>query len=111
MSRPRSALASLAPWLGTIAAIVGWGVSHQLGSDSIFDDCSAGGGAFVLLVCAPALVLTVVGGVFSFGVWSGGGEGEGRRFIGLVSGLLAALAAFAILLQIAAGLILPGCAA
>jgi hypothetical protein len=111
MSRSRSTLASLAPWLGTIAAIVGWGVSHQLGSDSVFDDCSTGDGAFVLLVCAPALLLTIAGGVFSFGVWSAGGEGEGRRFVGLVSGLLAALAAFTIVLQIAAGLILPGCAA
>lgn len=112
MSRPRSALASLAPWLGTIAAIVGWGLSHQIGSDSIFDDCAAGEGAFVLLVCAPALLLTVAGGVFSLGIWSGGGgEGEGRRFVALVSALLAALATFAIALQIAAGLILPACAA
>lgn len=111
MSRPRSTLASLAPWLGTVAAVLGWGLSHQIGSDSIFDDCSTGDGLFVLLVCAPALVLTILGGVFSFGVWSGGGEGDGRRFVGLVSGLLAALAAFAIILQIAAGLILPGCAA
>lgn len=110
MRAPRSTLAHLAPWLGLVAAIIGWGVSHQVGSDSIFDDCSTGDGLFMLLVCAPALILTVVGGIFSFAV-SSSGESEGRRFVGLVSGMVAALAGFAIVLQIAAGLILPGCAA
>jgi hypothetical protein len=96
-----------------VGAILGWGLSHQIGSETIFDDCSAaGGGAFVLLVCAPALVLTAVGGVCSLSAWaSDGAEGGTRRFVALVSMMLAGLAAFAIILQIAAGLILPVCAA
>ena len=102
---------ALLPWLGAIAGALGWALSHQLASNGIFDDCTAGGG-FVLLVCAPALLLTVAGGIASFGAWSGGaGYGEARRFAGLLSALIAALAAFAIILQSLAALILPACAA
>ena len=99
---------ALVPWLGLIVGVVGWGASHQVGSDVIFDDCTRGGG-FVLLVCVLALAATAIGGAISFAARAGGGET--RRFIALLSTLLAALAGFAILLQIAAGLILPACAA
>jgi uncharacterized membrane protein len=104
----RNWTATFVPWLGLVAGAVGWGASHQVGSDVIFDDCSRGG-AFVLLVCLIALAVTAIGGAISF--MARGGGGETRRFIALVSTLLAALAGFAILLQIAAGLILPACAA
>jgi len=100
----------LRPWLGLAAAAVGWGASHQLGSNAIFDDCRAGGAAFVLLVCLGGLAVTALGGFFSFGVWRRD-RSEARRFAGLVGILLAALAAFAILLQGASGLILDPCAA
>lgn len=100
----------LAPWSGMIAAIVGWSVSHQVGSDSVFDDCSHGSG-IVLLVSVLGLIVTVVGGAVSILSRAGGSGSEGRRFAALLSALLAALAGFAILLQIAAGLILPPCAA
>jgi hypothetical protein len=105
-------LGLLLPWLGAIAGLIGWGVSHQIASNGIFDDCSVAGGGFVLLVCAPALLFTIGGGVASLSVWTGGaGEGEAGRFIGLLSALVAALAAFAIILQSLSPLILPPCAA
>jgi hypothetical protein len=97
------------PWLGIAAAAIGWGAAHQLGSDTIFDDCRVGGG-FVLLVCLAGLAITALGGFFSWGVWRSE-ESEGRRFLGLLGALLAALAGFAILLQGASGLILAPCAA
>ncbi len=103
-------LEHLLPWLGMAAAAVGWGVSHQLGSNAVFDDCRAGSPGFVLLVCLGGLAVTALGGYFSFDVWRRD-ESEGRRFVGLVGALLAALAAFAILLQAASGLILSPCSA
>lgn len=103
--------ANLIPWLGTVGAVLGWGLSHQISSNTLFDDCTVGGG-FVLLVCGLALVVTIAGGICSFGVWNRGeAEEQARRFIGLLSVLLAALAGFAILLQAASALILPSCAA
>jgi hypothetical protein len=101
----------LLPWLGAIAGAIGWAVSHQLASNSIFDDCTRADGGFVLLVCAPALLIAIGGGIASFSVWTGGpGEGEARRFLGLLSALVAALAAFAIILQALSPLILSACA-
>jgi hypothetical protein len=110
VTRKRRTLEHRLPWLGMAAAAVGWGVSHQLGSNVVFDDCRGGGPAFVLLVCLGGLTVAALGGYFSFDVWRRD-ESEGRRFIGLVGALLAALAAFAILLQAVSALILPACAA
>ena len=110
MKRGRRAIEHLVPWLGMAGAAVGWGLSHQTGSTVVFDDCRAGDPAFVLLVCLGGLALAALGGYFSFAAWRRDGS-EARRFIGLVGALLAALAAFAILLQAASGLILPPCAA
>jgi hypothetical protein len=106
---PSRTLEHLRPWSGIAAAAVGWGLSHQIGSEAVFDDCSVGAG-LVLLVCLAGLIGTALGGFLSLDVWRRDGS-EGRRFIGLVGALLAALAAFAILLQAASGLILAPCAA
>ena len=97
------------PWAGMAAAAVGWAAAHQLASDAVFDDCRVGGG-FVLLVCLGGLAITALGGLLSWSVWRRE-ESEGRRFLGLLGALLAVLAAFAILLQAASGLILAPCAA
>jgi hypothetical protein len=110
MTGKRRPLEHLLPWLGMAAAAVGWGVSHQLGSNAVFDDCRTGNPGFVLLVCLGGLAVAAVGGYFSFDVWRRD-ESEGRRFVGLVGALLAALAAFAILLQAVASLLLSPCAA
>jgi hypothetical protein len=109
VSGRRRILGHLRPWLGIAAAAIGWGASHQIGSEAVFDDCSVGPG-LVLLVCLAGLIVTALGGFFSLGVWRRD-ESEGRRFVGLVGALLAALAAFAILLQAASSLILAPCSA
>jgi hypothetical protein len=99
------------PWSGAIAGALGWSLSHQVASNSIFDDCTASGGGLVLLAGAAALLLTILGGILSLTAWRGGAAGEAGRFIGLLSAMLALLAGIAILLQSVAGLILPACAA
>ena len=110
MTGKRRPLEHLLPWLGMAAAAIGWGVSHQLSSNAVFDDCRTGSPGFVLIVCLGGLAATALGGYFSFDVWRRD-ESEGRRFVGLVGALLAALAAFAIVLQAVSGLILSPCAA
>ena len=63
-----------------------------------------------MLVSLLGLALAAAGGVYCLRAWRTP-ERTGRSFLGLVGGLLALLAGFAIVLQIAAGLILPSCAA
>jgi hypothetical protein len=110
MSPRRSSIEHLAPWLGIVAAALGWGLAHQVTSDSVFDDCTSRGPGFVLLVGFLCLAVDLAGGFFSLDVWRRD-ESEGRRFIGLVGTMLAGLAAFAIVLQAVSALILPPCAA
>jgi len=96
------------PFVGMLLAAAGWTLSHQAGSDGMFDDCGRGGG-FVVAVSLLGLLITAVGGIYSLKAWRA--SEEGRSFLGLLGALLALVAAFAILLQIAAGMILPPCAA
>ena len=110
--KERRILEHLAPWLGLAAAGFGWGLSHQVGSNAVFDDCRDAGNLFVLVTCLVGLLIIAAGGYFSFDVWrQRGEESEGRRFIGLIGTLLALLAAFAVVLQALSAFILPRCLA
>jgi hypothetical protein len=98
------------PWAGLVGAGLAWALSHQIGSNAIFDDCRAGNPLFVGVVGLLALALAAASGFGSWRIWRRGGkETEPRRFLGLVGALFAALLALAILLEIAASVIIPGC--
>jgi uncharacterized membrane protein len=62
-----------------------------------------------LLIGLLALALAGVGGFLSYGVWRGGDVEAPRPFIALIGILTSALLAIAIVLQTAAGLIIPSC--
>jgi len=98
------------PFIGIVLVAAGWALSHQWGSNSVFDDCASSGGVIVVLASLFGLAAVAVGGLYCLPP-SRGARGSGRRFLGILGALLAMMAAFAIVLQIAAGLILPPCAA
>ena len=62
--RPRSTIEHFAPWLGLVAAGLGWGLSHQIGSNAVFDDCRVAGNGFVLIICLAGLIMWVPGGLY-----------------------------------------------
>lgn len=103
-------LARPQPFVGIVLAAAGWGFSHQVGSNSVFDDCTSRGGGFVALICVLGLTMTLAGGWYCLHSWRVP-ERTGRSFLGLVGALLSLLASFAVVLQLVAGLILPACAA
>jgi hypothetical protein len=105
-----SILAGPQPIFGIVVTAAGWALSHQLGSNGVFDDCARRGGGFVVLASVIGLVLALAGGLYCLRAWRAP-ERTGRSFLGLTGALLALLAMFAIVLQLAAGLILPACAA
>ena len=98
------------PLVGIVLVAAGWALSHQWGSNSVFDDCASCGGAVVVVTSLLGLVVVAVGGLCCR-PGSGGTAASGRRFLRFLGALLALVAGFAIVLQIAAGLILPPCAA
>lgn len=98
------------PFIGLLLVAGGWALSHQTGSDGLFDDCARRGGAWVVIWSVIGLIITGAGGIYALSAWRVP-EDRGRSFLGLVSALLALVAGFAMILQLAAGLILPPCAA
>jgi hypothetical protein len=98
------------PFLGIVLVSAGWALSHQLGSNSVFDNCASSGGVVVVLASLLGLVAVAIGGLYCLPS-AQHAAGSGRRFLGILGALLALIAGFAIVLQIAAGLILPPCAA
>jgi hypothetical protein len=100
-------LARPQPFFGILLAATGWALAHQVGSDGVFDDCTRGG-AFVVVISLIGLAITAAGGLYSVLAWRG--TDRGRSFLGVLGALLALIAGFAIVLQIAAGVILPPCA-
>jgi len=98
------------PFLALLMVAGGWVLSHQLGSDSVFDDCTTRGGAFVVFASVLGLAITGAGGIYAAAGWRAPEE-SGRSFLAVLTMLLALIAGFAMVLQLAAGLILPRCAA
>jgi uncharacterized membrane protein YccC len=103
-------LEHLMPWAGLVLAALAWFGAHQTGSNAAFDDCVATDWAFNALVNLIGLALALAGCFLSWKIWRRGEEEtEGRRFLGLTGALLAALLAFALILQLVSGFIVPRC--
>ena len=102
-------LARPQPVIGILLAASGWALSHQAGSDSVFDDC-VGGGLLTVVVSLVGLLITAAGGFYCLMAWRGEQE-SGRSLLSVLGMLLAVIAGFAIVLQIVAGLIIPECVA
>lgn len=98
------------PLIALLLVAGGWALSHQLGSDSVFDDCLSRGGPFVIFASVLGLVITAAGAVYGALGWRAPEE-SGRSFLAVIAMMLAPVAGFAMVMQLAAGLILPRCAA
>lgn len=98
------------PFLALLLVAGGWALSHQLGSDAVFDDCLSRGGPFVVFASVLGLLITGAGGLYAALGWRTPEE-SGRSFLAVIAMLLALVAGFAMIMQLAAGLILPRCAA
>ena len=110
MSKSRRGLDLLLPWGGFLLGAIGLGIAHQVGSDSVFDDC-ASSPAVPLIFCLIGVALIGAGAFGSWLVWNRDGEPPERRLIATVSLMAAGLFAFAALMPMVAALILPPCSA
>lgn len=106
----RKAKALALPWGGWIGAAIGWVLSDQTGSSSVFDHCQSAPPLFILLLGLLGIAAAAAGAFFSHLVWRrGSDESEVRRFVAFVGMLAAALFSIAIFLQTVASLIIPRC--
>ena len=109
MSRAKAVGERFLPWGGLIGGGLGAGLAHQIGSDSVFNDCAGTGTGGVLLAGAAGLVLLALGALASWKVWSRREEEPPRRLIATVSLMASGLLLFAILLPMIASLLIPPC--
>jgi hypothetical protein len=100
----------LLPWSGIIGAAAGWGLTHQIGSNSVFDKCPATSPVPMLLLGLLGLAAIAAGGLLSRRLWKrGAAETEARRFLSLIGMMMSGLFAVALVFQTVSALIIPQC--
>jgi hypothetical protein len=100
----------LLPWSGWIGVTVGWGLTHQIGSNSVFDKCPATGPLPMALLGLVGLAVIAAGAFLSVKIWQRGeAESPARRFLGLVGLMLSGVFAAAVLWQTVSAFIIPQC--
>ena len=100
----------LLPWSGVIAVLLGWALTHQIGSNSNFDKCAATDPLPMALPGLAGLAILLAGGLLSHRAWKrSGSDGGPRRFLGLVGTGMCALFAFALVFQTLSSFIIPQC--
>ena len=97
------------PWAGLALGTTGYFLAHQIGSDSVFQDCHFSSPLIVILAAILGLVLVAAGALGSWRVYSADGESPARRMIAVVSVMACGLYAVAIILPLIASLVIPGC--
>jgi hypothetical protein len=96
-------------WAAIALAAFAWFGSQQLGSDLSFARCTANGPIQTGLIGLVALALALLGGILSHRLWKRRDSGEGHDFVAFVGMPVAGLLALAIVYQILAAFIIPGC--
>jgi hypothetical protein len=102
-------------WAGLFGGAGGWALHHQLGSTSNFARCPAADGGLDFAVGLVACLFVLISGWLSWTAWRRAGgatdaaEESAGRFVPAISLMAAALFLLTILVQMAAGLIVPAC--
>jgi hypothetical protein len=97
------------PWAGLVAGVVAAGVTHQFGSEGMFDFCAVVSPVPLLIVAVLGLALSIAGGLASLTVLRGDSETPVRKLVAIISIGVVGLFCLAILLPMIASLILPPC--
>jgi hypothetical protein len=107
-------MSRLLPWSGWIAGLLGWMLSHQLGSDLAQLDCGRAEPVTMLLIGASGAALAVAGGLLSLSIWRMPAKLDQphagtRRFAAGTGALAAAIFLLAILFQTISSFLIPQC--
>lgn len=97
------------PWSGIALGTVGFFLAHQLGSDSVFQDCRVGSPLVVAIGTLAGLLVVALGAFGSWRVYAGPGESPPRRLVATVGLIACALYVMGIVLPLIAALVIPRC--
>ena len=97
------------PWAGLALGTTGYFLSHQVGGDSTFQDCSVGSPWIVLLGTLVALAVIGLGALGSWRIFAAQSETPARRLVALVGLLACGLYVVGVLLPLIAAMVIPRC--
>jgi len=97
------------PWAGLALGTAGYFLTHQMGSDATFQDCSVGSPLIVIIAMIAGLLVIGLGALGSWRVYGGEDEGPSRRFVAAVGLLACGLFAIGVILPFIASMVIPRC--
>ena len=97
------------PWAGLALGTLGYFLTHQIGSDSTFQDFRFSSPWIVILATFVGLVVIGIGALGSWRVYAGEGETPARRLVAVVGLLACALYVIGVVLPLIAALVIPRC--
>jgi hypothetical protein len=97
------------PWAGLALGTVGYFITHQLGSDSTFQDCRVASPMMVVIAMVVGLAIIGLGALGSWRVYAGDGETPSRRLVSIVGLLACALYTMGVVLPFVAAMVIPRC--
>jgi hypothetical protein len=97
------------PWSGLALGTTGYFLAHQLGSDTVFQDCRVGSPGMVIVAMIVGLAIVGLGALGSWRVYAGERDGPARHLVAVVSMLACIFFAIAIVLPFIASMVIPPC--
>jgi hypothetical protein len=97
------------PWAGLALGTTGFFLTHQIGSDSVFQDCRFSSPLMVIVATIVGLLVIALGALGSWRVYAADGEPPGRRFVAAVGLLACGLFAIGVTLPFIAAMLIPRC--
>jgi len=97
------------PWGGLALGTAGFFVAHQLGGDSVFQDCAFSSPLMVAIGTVAALILIALGAAASWRVFSADAEPQARKLVSAISLMACLLYTMGVLLPLIAAMIIPRC--
>lgn len=97
------------PWAGLALGTMGFFLSHQIGSDSVFQDCHFSSPAMVVVGAVLGLITIALGVAGAWRVYGNDSESPARKLVAIVGLMACALYTLGIALQLLGSLMIPQC--
>lgn len=97
------------PWSGIALGTLGFFLTHQIGSDSVFQDCRFSSPLMVIVGTLAGLTVIALGAFGSWRVYGAEAETPARKLVAVVGMLACILFAVGAVLPLVAALVIPQC--
>ena len=97
------------PWAGLALGTTGYFLTHQVGSDTTFQNCATGSPLIVIIATLVGLAVITLGALGSWRVYAAKAETPARRLVATVGLLACVLYTIGVILPAIAALVILRC--